>query len=46
MKANTVSNMMKYINGMYVYLSLIIGSILSDIVNLFKKKNTTKSSKK
>lgn len=45
MKVNTVSNMMNYINGMYVYVSLVIGSLLKDISNLFKTKKTKKDKK-
>ena len=40
-----VSNMMNYINGMYVYVSLVIGSLLKDISNLFKTKKIKKDKK-
>jgi len=37
---------MKYINAIYIYISLVLGSISTDIQNFFKKKKSTRTRKK
>jgi len=37
---------MKYINAMYIYICLLLGSIMTDIQNFFKKKKSTRTRKK